>query len=105
MLHHDALNYPAPNQISSKTNKRAQLPARYILKYDKTGFSNFSVATSNIWSETSTKKSKKKTWKRPGKCCWRKCFTVNILSFNYTGARPLRQTSLYTIIEIDNCQR
>ena len=30
MLHYDAINYPAPNQISSKVNKRAQLPARYV---------------------------------------------------------------------------
>jgi len=29
MLHNDALNYPAGNQISSKQNKRAQLPARF----------------------------------------------------------------------------
>ena len=28
MLHHDALQYPSPNQIASKQNKRAQLPAR-----------------------------------------------------------------------------
>lgn len=30
MLHNDALNYPAPNQISSKQNKRAQLPASHV---------------------------------------------------------------------------
>ena len=29
MLHNDALNYPAANQISSKINKRAELPARF----------------------------------------------------------------------------
>jgi len=28
MLHYDAINHPADNQISSKHNKRAQLPAR-----------------------------------------------------------------------------
>ena len=28
MLHYDAINYPSENQIPSKTNKRAQLPAR-----------------------------------------------------------------------------
>lgn len=28
MLHHDALQYPSANQIASKQNKRAQLPAR-----------------------------------------------------------------------------
>ena len=30
MLHYDAINHPADNQISSKHNKRAQLPARYV---------------------------------------------------------------------------
>ena len=28
MIHYDALQYPAANQIASKQNKRAQLPAR-----------------------------------------------------------------------------
>ena len=30
MLHYDAINHPADNQISSKQNKRAQLPARLV---------------------------------------------------------------------------
>ena len=28
MLHYDAVNYPAENQVVSKHNKRAQMPAR-----------------------------------------------------------------------------
>lgn len=30
MLHYDAINHPAENQISSKQNKRAQLPASHV---------------------------------------------------------------------------
>lgn len=32
MLHYDAINHPADNQISSKHNKRAQLPARWLFR-------------------------------------------------------------------------
>ena len=30
MLHYDAINHPAENQIPSKSNKRAQLPASHV---------------------------------------------------------------------------
>lgn len=38
MLHNDALNYPAANQISSKINKRAELPASHVAYLERNGY-------------------------------------------------------------------
>ena len=42
MLHYDAINHPAENQISSKHNKRAQLPARWFFRFGIRYYCRFS---------------------------------------------------------------
>ena len=76
MLHYDAINHPAENQISSKHNKRAQLPARwefFVLEFVIT----FGIlATLGIWNETNILNWNQKILKKLVNCYLKKFFMV-----------------------------